>query len=101
MTNIKELVSIEENLLKFEETDKFLMDFNVYIKLEKYLDEIGYITDKYFSLIKKYNELLTSQDLNFDAKSRSINNFMERLSETKIEYNIDEIKDFMKLNNIK
>ena len=53
MTDLNELIEIEEKLLKFEETDKFLIKFDVYIKLEKYLDEIGYITNKYFSLIKE------------------------------------------------
>ena len=100
MTDLNELIEIEEKLLKFEETDKFLIKFDVYIKLEKYLDEIGYITNKYFSLIKDYRDILTKQDLNFDAKSRIINNFKEQQFNSKIEYNIDEVKKFMKENNI-
>jgi len=101
MTTLKELISIEEKLLQFEKTDKFLIKFNVYIKLEKYLDEIGYITDKYFSLLKQYNEQLTKQDLNFDAKSRILYNFNEEKLETEIDYDVDNVKQFMKLNNIK
>ena len=100
MTDLNELIEIEEKLLKFEETDKFLIKFDVYIKLEKYLDEIGYITNKYFSLIKDYRDILTKQDLNFDAKSRIIENFKEQQFNSKIEYNIDEVKKFMKENNI-
>lgn len=100
MTDLNELIEIEEKLLKFEETDKFLIKFDVYIKLEKYLDEIGYITNKYFSLIKNYRDILTKQDLNFDAKSRIIENFKEQQFNSKIEYNIDEVKKFMKENNI-
>ena len=98
MTTLKELISIEEKLLQFEKTDKFLIKFNVYIKLEKYLDEIGYITDKYFSLLKQYNEQLTKQDLNFDAKSRILYNFNEEKLETEIDYDVDNVKQ---LNNIK
>lgn len=101
MTTLKELISIEEKLLQFEKTDKFLIKFNVYIKLEKYLDEIGYITDKYFSLLKQYNEQLTKQNLNFDAKSRILYNFNEEKLETEIDYDVDNVKQFMKLNNIK
>lgn len=100
MTDLNELIEIEEKLLKFEETDKFLIKFDVYVKLEKYLDEIGYITNKYFSLIKDYRDILTKQDLNFDAKSRIIENFKEQQFNSKIEYNIDEVKKFMKENNI-
>lgn len=100
MTDLNELIEIEEKLLKFEETDKFLIKFDVYIKLEKYLDEIGYITNKYFSLIKNYRDILTKQNLNFDAKSRIIENFKEQQFNSKIEYNIDEVKKFMKENNI-
>ena len=101
MATLIELISIEEKLLQFEKTDKFLIKFNVYIKLEKYLDEIGYITDKYFSLLKQYNEQLTKQDLNFDAKSRILYNFNEEKLETEIDYDVDNVKQFMKLNNIK
>lgn len=101
MATLKELISIEEKLLQFEKTDKFLIKFNVYIKLEKYLDEIGYITDKYFSLLNQYNEQLTKQDLNFDAKSRILYNFNEEKLETEIDYDVDNVKQFMKLNNIK
>lgn len=101
MTTLKELITIEEKLLKFEKNDKFLINFNVYIKLEKYLDEIGYITDKYFSLLKQYNEQLTKQELNFDEKSRMLYNFNEEKLETKIDYNVDDVKQFMKLNKIK
>lgn len=101
MTTLKELITIEEILLKFEKNDKFLINFNVYIKLEKYLDEIGYITDKYFSLLKQYNEQLTKQELNFDEKSRMLYNFNEEKLETKIDYNVDDVKQFIKENNIK
>ena len=101
MTNLNELVSIEEKLLKFEESDKFLMDFSEYIKLEKFLDEIGYITDKYFSLLKEYNDKLTKQELNIDAESRIMNNFIEKSLNSEIEYNINDVKEFMLKNNIK
>ena len=101
MTNLSELMSIEEKLLKFEESDKFLMDFNEYIKLEKFLDEIGYITDKYFSLLKEYDEKLTKQDLSLDVMSRMIENFIEKSLNSNIEYNTDDVKTFMLKNNIK
>lgn len=101
MTTLKELITIEEKLLKFEKNDKFLINFNVYIKLEKYLDEIGYITDKYFSLLKQYNEQLTKQELNFDEKSRMLYDFNEEKLETEIDYNVDDVKQFIKENNIK
>lgn len=101
MTNLNELMDIEEKLLKFEKTDKFLMDFNEYIKLEKFLDEIGYITDKYFSLLKEYDEKLTKQELNIDAESRIMNNFIEKSLNSEIDYNINDVKEFMLKNNIK
>ena len=101
MTNLNELVKIEELLLKYEEKEKFIIDFNEYIKLEKFLDEIGYITDKYFSLLKEYNEKLDKQDLNLDAQMRIINNFIEKSLNSEIDYNIDNVKEFMLKNNIK
>lgn len=101
MTNLNELVKIEELLLKYEEKEKFIIDFNEYIKLEKFLDEIGYITDKYFSLLKEYNEKLDKQDLNLDAQIRIMNNFIEKSLNSEIDYNIDNVKEFMLKNNIK
>lgn len=101
MTNLNELVKIEEFLLKYEEKEKFIIDFNEYIKLEKFLDEIGYITDKYFSLLKEYSEKLDKQDLNLDAQMRIMNNFIEKSLNSEIDYNIDNVKEFMLKNNIK
>ena len=101
MTNLNELVKIEELLLKYEEKEKFIIDFNEYIKLEKILDEIGYITDKYFSLLKEYNEKLDKQDLNLDAQMRIMNNFIEKSLNSEIDYNIDNVKEFILKNNIK
>ena len=101
MTNLNELVKIEELFLKYEEKEKFIIDFNEYIKLEKFLDEIGYITDKYFSLLKEYNEKLDKQDLNLDAQMRIINNFIEKSLNSEIDYSIDNVKEFMLKNNIK
>lgn len=101
MTNLNELVKIEELLLKYEEKEKFIIDFNEYIKLEKFLDEIGYITDKYFSLLKEYSEKLDKQDLNLDAQMRIMNNFIEKSLNSEIDYNIDNVKEFMLNNNIK
>lgn len=101
MTNLNELVKIEESLLKYEEKEKFIIDFNEYIKLEKFLDEIGYITDKYFSLLKEYSEKLDKQDLNLDAQMRIMNNFIEKSLNSEIDYNIDNVKEFMLNNNIK
>lgn len=101
MTNLNELVKIEELLLKYEEKEKFIIDFNEYIKLEKFLDEIGYITDKYFSLLKEYNEKLDKQDLNLDAQLIIMNNFIEKSLNSEIDYNIDNVKEFMLKNNIK
>lgn len=101
MTNLNELVKIEELLLKYEEKEKFIIDFNEYIKLEKFLDEIGYITDKYFSLLKEYSEKLDKQDLNLDAQMRIMNNFIEKSLNSEIDYNIDNVKEFMLKNNIK
>ena len=101
MTNLNELVKIEELLLKYEEKEKFIIDFNEYIKLEKFLDEIGYITDKYFSLLKEYSEKLDKQDLNLDAQMRIMNNFIEKSLNSEIDYSIDNVKEFMLKNNIK
>ena len=101
MTNLNELVKIEELLLKYEEKEKFIIDFNEYIKLEKFLDEIGYITDKYFSLLKEYSEKLDKQDLNLDSQMRIMNNFIEKSLNSEIDYNIDNVKEFMLKNNIK
>lgn len=101
MTNLNELVKIEEILLKYEEKEKFIIDFNEYIKLEKFLDEIGYITDKYFSLLKAYSEKLDKQDLNLDAQMRIMNNFIEKSLNSEIDYSIDNVKEFMLKNNIK
>lgn len=101
MISLNELINVEEKLLKFEETDKFLINFNVYIKLEKYLEEIGYITNCYFSLLKEYEEKLIKQELNYEAMSRILEGFIEQTLNTDIEYNIEEVKEFMLKNNIK
>lgn len=100
MITLKELMIIEEKLLKFESENKFSINFNVYVKLEKYLDEIGYITDKYFSLLNKYNDKINKQEVNFETKSKLLYNFNEDKLKTEIEYNVDNVNKFIKENNI-
>lgn len=98
---VKELIEIEEKLLKFEDKEKFHLEFNDYLKLNKYLTEIGDITNLYFSLVKEYSDSLNNRELNLDASSRLLNNFNEKIYESKIDYNVDEIKKYMYDNNIK
>ena len=101
MITVEELIKIEEKLLKFEEKEKFQLRFNVYIKLQRQLEKIGWVTDKYFSLIKEYKDFLSKRDLNIETYSRLMNNFMEQHLETKIDFDISKIKKFMEKNNIK
>lgn len=101
MITVEELIKIEEKLLKFEEKEKFQLIFNDYIKLQRHLEKIGWVTDKYFSLIKEYKVFLDKRDLNLETYSRLMNNFMEQHLETKIDFDISKIKKFMEKNNIK
>ena len=101
MITVEELIKIEEKLLKFEEKEKFQLRFNDYIKLQRHLEKIWWVTDKYFSLINEYKDFLDKRDLNIETYSRLMNNFMEQHLETKIDFDISKIKKFMEKNNIK
>ena len=70
MITVEKLIKIEEKLLKFEEKEKFQLRFNVYIKLQRHLEKIGWETDKQFSLINEYKDFLDKQDLNIETYSR-------------------------------
>ena len=95
MITVEELIKIEEKLLKFEEKEKFQLRFNVYIILQRPLEKIGWVTDKYFSLVNEYKDFLDKQDLNIETYSRLLNNFIEQHLETKIDFDISKIKKFI------
>ena len=101
MITLKELIDIEEKLLQFEEKEKFHLSFDVYIKLQRHLEKIGWITDKYFSLVNEYKDSLKERDLCLETYFRLIDNFMEQHLDTKIDFDISKIKKFMNKNNIK
>lgn len=94
---VKELIKVEETLLKFEMNHKFDVEFNTYLMLEKYIEIIGKITDKYFLLIDDYNkEKLSSDDMTFETKKEKLEMFNEKILNSNVNIIIDEIYDFMK-----
>ena len=77
--NIQTLIDIEEILLKADNDIKFTYSLDELIKSEKYLKEIGFITNLYFKAqldfsksnpdeqaLKEYHDKLISDDLNVD-----------------------------------
>ena len=57
--------------------------------------------DKYFSLVNEYKDFLDKQDLNTETYSRLLNNFIEQHLQTKIDFDLSQIKKFIEKNNIK
>lgn len=99
---IKELIKIEESLLRFEMNNKFDIDFNTYLMLEKYIEIIGKITDKYFFLVNEYNkEKLSDDKMSFETKKEKLEMFNEKILNSNVNIMMDEIYDFIKRNNIK
>lgn len=80
--NIQVLIDIEEILLKADNDIKFTYSLDELIKSEKYLKEIGFITDLYFKAqldfskintneqaLKEYHDKLISDEIDVDVSN--------------------------------
>lgn len=99
MTKLTELMKIEEKLLLFEQDNKFLIDFNNYLVLEKYIKKIGFITSKYFLLVNEYNKSELN-DVEYEEKKKKLTDYNEKLLNSEIDYDVDEVYEFMEKINI-
>ena len=87
MTTIGELMVIERFLLEIDARFKFELSFSEAFKLYNYLKDVGRITNLYFNLqnehYAKFNDLVTLQE------------YKNKISADKIEFDTDEIKNFI------
>lgn len=96
MTTINELIKIEEILLKVESLYKFELTLNELIKITKYLKDIGFITDLYFSTQYQYSQTICNYDIECNEKLVEYKKF---LSECELDIDVSEYIDF--INGIK
>lgn len=92
MTNINEIIKIEEMLLKIDNSCKFNLTLYQNIRLSDYLEKIGKMTNIYFELqndyyklngeemFKEYHNKLVSEELFIDIEPFKM--FIDELSIT-------------------
>jgi len=97
MTTIKELIDIEDELLKLNSKYKFEYSLDELITSNQYLEEIGKITDIFFKTQIEYGEKIDKTDA--DTYKRKLTEYRNKLINNNI--NIDTSKYISFLNNIK
>lgn len=93
---LKELMSIEEKLLRIEMTKIFSMPFNDIVLLKSYLSNIGEITKLYFDLVEQYCEQVKSEyvDLDYDGKKEKLQEYNDRILESDV-YEVQNYHDIL------
>ena len=96
MTTIKKLTDLEEILLRADANYRFTYTLDELIKSEKYLKEIGTITNLFFTAQFEYSKTLNSNDEETGEKLAKYHNFL-----TKGELDIDDTKYINFINKLK
>jgi hypothetical protein len=82
------IINIEDILLQIEEKYLFELDFGHIVKLNKYLEEIGKITNIYFELLEKYNKYIMNLDIDVEKKAEKLKNYNIKINNNYIEYDL-------------
>lgn len=93
---LKDLISLEEKLLKIELVKIYDMHINDVVLLKSYLKQIGDITSAYFDLVQEYSKKIAQEDLesSYDDKKNKLEEYNSRLLNGDI-YTIINEKDIL------
>lgn len=93
---LKDLISLEEKLLKIELIKIFDMHINDVVLLKDYLRQTGYITSAYFDLVQDYSKKVAEEDskLPYEEKKKKLEEYNSRLLNGEI-YTIINEKDIL------
>lgn len=96
MATIKFLTDLEEILLKADAKYRYTYTLDELIKSEKYLKEIGYITNIFFTTQFEYSKTLP----NDDEKNKKLTDYHNFLVSGELDINVSDYVDFiLKLKN--
>lgn len=93
---LQELMHFEEKLLLCENNNRFILSFNDYITLDKFLTEVENITNLYFQLIDDYKKHLNNENIKNEDRINLLNEYNNKLLNEKIEFDFTKYEDFIK-----
>jgi hypothetical protein len=93
---LKDLISLEEKLLKIELVKIFDLHINDVILLKDYLRQIGDITSTYFNLVQDYSKKVAEEyaELSYEDKKKKLEEYNSRLLNGEV-YTIINEKDIL------
>ena len=91
MTTIKFLTDLEEILLKADAKYRYTYTLDELIKSEKYLKEIGYITNIFFETQFEYSKTLPDDE----EKNKKLTDYHNFLVNGEIDINVSDYVDFI------
>jgi hypothetical protein len=93
MTTIKKLMYIEEILLKADNDYRYSYTLDELIKSEKYIKEIGEITNLFFAIQIEYSKVCNAKDKEYKQKLVDYHN---KLIYSQIDIDTKKYIDFLK-----
>ena len=88
MITVKDLITLERLLLEIDSRFKFQLKFAEVIELNKFIEEIGKITDLFFSLQEEYYKKF--------GDNGSLSVYHDRLMDDKVKINTSKMIAFVK-----
>lgn len=85
-------MDVEKTLLEFDSKHKFEYSLDELLKSEKYLKELGEITDMYFSIQHEYRNTIDDNDPDLETKLRV---YHARLTADEIDIDLSVYNDFI------
>ena len=92
---LEELIKLEEKLMNYEISNKFLINFNDYMNLIRILRNIGEVTTNYFILMKEYDNKLKNDEISNEERKKKLIDFNNNLLSTEIELDYNSINNFI------
>lgn len=96
MVTVKEIMDVEKSLLELDSKYRYTYSFDELVRSERYIKEIGEITDIFFSVQNDYKHTLNNNDDDFEQKLIAYNN---KLLTDEINIDLAPYLDF--INHIK
>lgn len=97
---LKEIILIEEKLLKINDKHKYQLTFNEVVRLKRYMVKVGDITNIYFELINDYHKDKTNEDVTSSEKVNDLYKYNDSLQESDVDndlMNMNEIVGFINI----
>ena len=92
MTTVKEITIIEEILLRADANYRYLYTIDELIKSEKYLKDIGVMTNIFLSVQVEYSKTL---DKNSEDYNKKLTEYHNHLTNGLIDYDTTECRSFL------